>query len=238
MSKIPAYKKLYSELKADIKNNKYPPGTLLPTEMELEKLFGVSRTTVRKATGLLTAEGYLLVRQGHGSEIQDPSTSQHLNGISSFTETLKKRGYAVTTQGFFMEKTRADNHLANILNIKCNDPIYHLQRIQCADGQPICIIDNYLVASLFPGFQIHETECISLYAYLEKNYGLILKSATETITAIAAPFIESQILHINVGSPLLMSKRVSYSDQGACEYAVIKVIADRYEYQIYLAGRV
>ena len=104
MAKIPAYRQLYTSLKKEIKEGRYKPGTFLPTESEMEAEYGVSRTTVRRAISLLTNEGYLSVTQGRGTEVQDISTSQRLNKITSFTETLRQRGYRVTTQGLALEK--------------------------------------------------------------------------------------------------------------------------------------
>ena len=71
MARIPAYRKMYAHLKNEIKTGNYQPGSFLPTEAEMEKEFGVSRTTVRKAISMLTQEGYLSVRQGRGTEVQD-----------------------------------------------------------------------------------------------------------------------------------------------------------------------
>ena len=237
MAKIPAYRQLYAELKSDIKNGKYPPGIFLPTESELEQIFGVSRTTVRRAISMLTAEGYLSVKQGRGTEVQEVSTAQRLNTISSFTETIKRRGYTVTTQGLSVEQIPAPKYICDIFSLKTSEPVHHIQRVQCADGQPICIIENYLLVSMFPVLQLNEKHFVSLYEHLEEHYGVILKEATETITAVAASFTESQILRVPTNTPLLLSKRVTYSDRGPFEYAIIKVLADRYEYQIFLSGR-
>ena len=150
MAKISAYRQLYAELKSDIKNGKYPPGIFLPTESELEQIFGVSRTTVRRAISMLTAEGYLSVKQGRGTEVQEVSTAQRLNTISSFTETIKRRGYTVTTQGLSVEQIPAPKYICDIFSLKTSEPVHHIQRVQCADGQPICIIENYLLVSMSP----------------------------------------------------------------------------------------
>ncbi len=159
MAKIPAYKQMYTSLKKDIKDGKYKPGTFLPTEAEMEAEYGVSRTTVRKAISLLTNEGYLSVTQGRGTEVQDISTSQHLNKITSFTETLRQRRHRVTTQGLALEKIPAPSFIRDILSLKEGDFVYHIQRVQCADGKPICIIENYLAANLVPDFTLTEREC-------------------------------------------------------------------------------
>lgn len=237
MARIPAYKQVYSDLKNQIKTGKYKPGTFLPTESKIEKEFGVSRTTVRKAISILTAEGYLSVTQGRGTEVRDISTSQRLNKITSFTETLRNRGYKVTTQGLCVEKVLAPDFIREIFSLKENDLVYYIQRVQCADGMPICILENYLTADLIPNFYLRESDCVSLYSYLETNYGILLKHAIEKITAIPASFTDSQILRVPINTPLLYSTRTTYTDHGPFEYAILKIVADRYEYQVYLSGR-
>lgn len=239
MAKIPAYKQLYTDLKLSIKDGKYKPGSFLPTETELCEEYQVSRTTVRKAISMLTNEGYLLVTQGRGTQVQDISTSQHLNTITSLTETLKRRGYTVTTQGLAVEKITAPPFICEILSLNEGDSVYHIQRVQCADGRPICIIENYLIADLIPNFVLSKNSSgsISLYECLEKEYGIILKDATEHISAVGASFLEAQILGVPTNFPLLHSTRVTYTERGPLEYASTHIISDRYEYQIYLSGR-
>ena len=186
---------------------------------------------------MLEHEGYLSVTQGRGTEVQDISTSQHLNKITSFTETLRRRGYHVTTQGFAMEKIPAPAFLREVFPMRSGEQVYHIQRVQCADGKPVCILENYLLAELLPDFAMAGNGCISLYACLENEHGLILKNAAERISAVSASFTQSQILRVPVGAPLLHSKRVTYTEQGPFEYSSLYVVAERYEYQIYLSGR-
>lgn len=237
MARIPAYRQLYISLKKDIKDGRYTPGSFLPTESEMEAEYGVSRTTVRKAVSLLANEGYLSVTQGRGTEVRDISTSQRLNKISSLTATLKQKGYRVTTQGFAVEKITAPDYVREQLALKEDEQTWHIQRVQNADGKPICIIENFLVANFLPDFALAESECVSLYAYLENNCGIILKDAVERITAVSASFTQSQILRVPVNAPLLHSKRITYTEQGAFEYSSLYVIAERYEYEIYQSGR-
>lgn len=237
MARIPAYRKMYAHLKNEIKTGNYQPGSFLPTEAEMEKEFGVSRTTVRKAISMLTQEGYLSVRQGRGTEVQDVSTSQRLNTITSFTETLTQKGYKVTTQGFSLGQIPAPGFIRDAFSLKQGELVHHLQRVQCADGTPICIIENYISMSLVPELVFQDSDHISLYSYLEHHYGIMLKDALENISAVPASFTEAQILRVPTGTPLLHSTRITYTEQGPLEYSIINVIAERYEYQVYLSGR-
>lgn len=237
MAKIPAYKQMYASLKKDIQEGRYVPGSFLPTESELEKIYGVSRTTVRRATGMLTNEGYLSVTQGRGTQVQEVSTSQHLNKITSFTETLRRRGYGVSTQGLDLEKIPAPDYIRDMLSLKEGEPVYHVQRVQCADGRPVCIMEDYIASGQVPELVLRGNGCVSIYACLEEGYGLFLRDAVERISAVSASFTQSQILRIPVGAPLLHSRRVANTERGPLIYSSLYVIAERYEYEIYQVGR-
>lgn len=237
MGRMPAYKTVYFSLKRGIQEGNYKAGTLLPPEPELEKQFGVSRTTVRKAISLLTAEGYLDVKQGRGTLVLDTTTTQRLNSITSITETLMKRGYEVTTQGVCIERVPASHSVAAALDIPEGTRVYMIQRVQCADGMPIAIIKNFLRTHELPDLEMREGNFVGLYNMLEREYNIILASAMENISAIAADFTEAQILRIPIGSPLLFVRRIAYTEHGPFECAFIKLVADKYEYSVYLEGR-
>ena len=122
MARMPAYRTVYYDLKSAIKNEVYPVGSLLPTESELEKQYAVSRVTVRRAVSLLAAEGYVKATQGKGTQVLPFATTQKLGGISSITETLKSRGFTITTQDAYVELVPATAQVAMELQIKEGSP--------------------------------------------------------------------------------------------------------------------
>ena len=63
------YQRVHDEILQALKDNVYPVGTLLPPEPELERIYSVSRTTVRRAIAKLSEEGYVQVRQGYGTMV-------------------------------------------------------------------------------------------------------------------------------------------------------------------------
>lgn len=237
MSKIPAYRKIYSTLKRDLKEGKYKKGDLLPTETELEQIFSVSRTTIRRAIALLVSEGHLLVKQGKGTEVLETATTQRLNRITSITETLCQKGIKVTTQGMLIERVPAQGSVAEHLNLSDGEPVFKVQRVQLADDMPLAIMVNYLKIHLAPDLDRHENTFTSLYSFLEEHYNVVLKSAVQFLSAVSATFTESQILRIPTGAPLLCSRRITSTEQGPAEYNIIKLVADKYEYCVYLEGR-
>jgi DNA-binding FadR family transcriptional regulator len=62
---------LIGRLTEDILSGRLAPHTRLPTEHELMRSFGVSRTVVREAIAALRAEGIVSTRQGSGAFVSD-----------------------------------------------------------------------------------------------------------------------------------------------------------------------
>lgn len=237
MSKTPAYRTVYQAIKKKIREKKYPVGSLLPTESELEQEFSVSRTTIRRAIGLLASDGYIKVTQGRGTEVLDRSTFQNLNHISSITESLTTKGYTVTSREMDIRKVRVTGQAAKMLQLNEGDEAYLVQRLQYADDVPIALMTNYLRVEQVPGLERFSGQFSGLYAFLEKQYGIVIKEATEYLSATTADFCEAKLLHVDVGAPLLCSRRISCTEAGVLEYSVNKIVAEHYEYCVQLKGR-
>lgn len=237
MSHIPAYKEVYSKLKEELKEGIYPAGSLLPTESELEKIFHVSRTTIRKAISILSLEGYVKTKQGYGTGVLNIFTVQKLNQITSITETLRQKGYTVKTKSMYIEKITAPESIMSIMEMHTPAPIYKVQRVQTADGVPIALMTNYVKCSYTPGLEHYIDGFTSFYSFLEKKYKIIFSNAVQYLSAVSANFKESQILEKPVGSPLLCSRRICYSGQDPFLYGITKLASDKYEYCVSLQNR-
>ncbi|MDQ0220211.1 FadR family transcriptional regulator [Peribacillus cavernae] len=80
------------ELLQLIESGKFPPGSKLPTEMELTAQFGVSRVPIREALSMLRAAGVISSRQGGGSYVEEATNSTLLQRIrieSDDVESIK-----------------------------------------------------------------------------------------------------------------------------------------------------
>lgn len=237
MNNYPLYRKVYLALRDRIEQGEYPKGSLLPTESELEDLFNVSRVTIRKAIELLSSEGYVVTQQGRGTEVLDHKTSQKLNFISSFTETLLERGYEVTSKDCSIEKTIPPISVAADLEIDSDSKVTRLYRVRLANDKPIAIMINYIKSEIAPDLENRYRDSESLYQTLERHYGVSIDTAVETISARVASMTEADILRIPEGAPLLVSKRITYSNGKPFEVVKSTVVADGYEYSVFLKGR-
>ena len=67
------YRQVFDWIKENIEKGVFRPGERLASETELSARFGLSRQTIRHATGELAAEGYLTRVKGSGTYIDRKS---------------------------------------------------------------------------------------------------------------------------------------------------------------------
>ncbi|AUH00838.1 fatty acid metabolism transcriptional regulator FadR [Pectobacteriaceae bacterium CE70] len=60
-------------------NNRFPPGSILPAERELSELIGVTRTTLREVLQRLSRDGWLTIRHGKPTKINNFWETSGLN---------------------------------------------------------------------------------------------------------------------------------------------------------------
>lgn len=113
--------KVSLELLQKIELGELSPGTKLPTEPELSKLFGVSRTVVREAISRLKNEGMVESRQGSGIYVSEQSQLRPLrikvedaSSIESVMQIVELRRAIESEVAALVAVRRTPKHLAAI----------------------------------------------------------------------------------------------------------------------------
>jgi len=234
---LPLYLRVYSSLKNGIENGDYEFGEFLPPEHELCKMFNVSRTTVRKAAEMLAQQGLVYIRQGKGTEVLDFKATQKLQYVTSFSETLREQGFVVSYQDVTIDFVSAARHMAAELKTEPGFRLVKIGRIALANNRPIAVMTNYLLPEMVPGIQNKIAKIRSLYSFLESEHNIVMEAATDYISAGAATPHEAEMLDVPVSYPLLVVRRVTHSGGRPVEIAILRIVADRYEYSIHTRGR-
>lgn len=229
----PAYKRVYLQIKQQIMDKQYEVGAILPPEPELEKLHGVSRTTVRRAIDLLVRDGFLSVRQGFGTQVIRRKAVQNLNKFSSISDSLSKNGRQLGLKSCFIEKISAPEEIATLLGVPPKTPVVCIHRIKTCDGSPISMTKNYILEQLVPGLDVRQ-DISHLYAFLKERYGIEYTASRDNISAVNASFELAQLLQIQPRDALITVRRVCYMGKRPCEVDIVHIIADRYEYEVYV----
>lgn len=81
------------KIEAVIRQKKVLPDEKLPTENELCRMFGVSRTALREALQMLSARGLISIRKGSGIYVNDYSSVHVIEPMHLFLELKLDRDY-------------------------------------------------------------------------------------------------------------------------------------------------
>ena len=92
MPKRLIYHKIHDRLKQEILSERYPIGSLLPTEAELEAEFAASRTSIRKAMRMLAEESYVEIKQGRGTRVLNFKAKQSFNRVYVRHRDIAEKG--------------------------------------------------------------------------------------------------------------------------------------------------
>ena len=79
------FEQAVEQIRSLIADGSFPPGSKLPTEQELVRQFGVSRSSAREAMRVLEAEGLIEVVHGSGAYVtQDPGSSNRADALAKW----------------------------------------------------------------------------------------------------------------------------------------------------------
>ena len=212
----PNYRPLYDQIKVlltqSLIGGEWRPGDMIPSEIDLAGRFKVSQGTVRKAIDSLAGENILIRRQGKGTFV---ATHNEAGIKLRFLRLTAANGQKEALQNELISctKSKADNRIAKILEIKAGAALIEIRRLLTFSGRPL-IYDHIIVpAAPFKGLnstRIEENQG-SLYSMYETEYGIRMIRAEERLTAVAANSTVSEALNLKLGAPLLSIERVSYT---------------------------
>lgn len=228
-SKLPLYYQLYEILKSNIRNGKWKPGDMIPTESVLIKRYKVSRTTIRQVLDILVNEGLIYRERGRGSFVAQPTLEEALVHIISFTDDMRQRGRKPGTKVLSSELIPAPQDIAERLQIEPGDELAHLKRLRLADGEPMSIEDSYLLHRYCPGILEGDYKSNSLRETIDRDHGIRWSYAKQIIRAIVATDNLAKPLSIPSQAALLYIERVSFSQRNIpVEFLRIYYRGDRY----------
>ena len=226
----PLYHQLMTRIRADIEQGTYPIGSKIPPEHELERLYQVSRVTVRRALAELTSEGLLERKQGKGTFVSTPRISQDLKSIHSFSDSCKKNGVRAGTRVVHVTEIDADSSDISDLNLRSGDRVVETLRVRSADGEPVVLEKNHF--STVYSYLVNENLNGSLYNVL-RDYGVEPREATHEISLAFATEAQAKLLGVEVGSPLMRLKEVVFDQKGRALHNSVQLIrGDRFVFRI------
>lgn len=225
---VPMYYQLKNIILKAIKENQLQSGDAIPTEIELSEMFDISRTTIRQAIMELVMEGYLYREKSKGTFVAKPKVVQEtFTKIRASHELVKSQNMVPTTKILDMSKTKADAEVAEMLRIPLDSTVVKMTRLRYANDEPILFSETYVPKICFDILN-YDMEKTGLYEFLDKNEETKAVRSTRALEAIVAGKTLSDLMQINKGDPIQLTKSISYNkDDVAVEFTITKFRGDR-----------
>ena len=227
-SKTPLHTQISEPLASLILDGTLPAGTRLEDELSMAKRLEVSRPTARQALQHLVDRGLVKRRRGVGT-IVSPMHVHRPMQLTSLLADLSAAGHATSTTVLDYTEHEADAEAAEHLEVEEGTAVVSCTRIRCADGEPIAVLSNLMLASMAPTRE--ELEKGGLYDLL-RTQDIIPTTAKQVIGARNATTREAEQLHERRRAALLTATRITYDQSGrVIEYGQHIYRASRYTFE-------
>jgi GntR family transcriptional regulator len=226
---VARYLQIYTVLAQALAEAGMAAGEALPSESSLVRIYGVSRTTVRRALARLAAEGSIGRRRGSGTfalgKRERPKSARQLvpipDDLRSVASSSNARVLAfdrVPTPQFLRREWR-----------DFGDAALRIRRIRYLDGDPVALSTTYVPGTIARRLTRRRLGRDTVLAALDK-LGFRAVTGEQEATAIAADPLTARYLNLDVGAALLNVKRlVRDSTEQIIEWTNDVYRPDRYE---------
>ncbi|MUV36969.1 Exu regulon transcriptional regulator [Lentibacillus sp. JNUCC-1] len=212
--------RIHKKIAGLIKAGEFEVGDKLPSEINLAKQLKVSRTALRDALQLLEFDGYVERRHGVGTYVlsNTPTLQAGLEKLESITEFLKAKDLNPGTLEGTVTEVRADQHVANQLNVKEGVAVIKLERVRIADGRPISYDIAYGMPDVINEDFIQNQDKESIFDYLESGKDTFISHSYCNIYAKNATPELAEKLNVPVSEALQVLEQVYYTKQNKTVY--------------------
>jgi GntR family histidine utilization transcriptional repressor len=191
----------------------WPPGDLIPGEVELAEEFGCARATVNRALRELADEGLLERRRKAGTRVvRDPVRKARLD-IAIIRLEVEGRGMAYRFDLLECSRARPPAGIAAAIGLTGRPDLAHLRTLHLADGRPFAYEDRWLDPRVVPEVDGADLHAVSINEWLVRNvpysYGDIALSAAN------ADAHEAEHLGVAVGAALFVVERTTWKGDAA-----------------------
>lgn len=203
---VPLYYQLGEILKQKLEGGEWEPGTLFPSERELEEYFEVSRAVVRPALSLLERDGDIYRRRGSGTYVAAPKRRVPIRGL---IRSLREDRFSDSRLAVLrIRRQTNDQAIADFLDVSRGETVAQVTSILRVD-KPICLLDSF--------FPVERVPWLLGAAVSLKGSELPALGESPKLTRIDVSFEGSscgpwtaKILGVRTGDPALVGRLLQY----------------------------
>jgi GntR family transcriptional regulator len=234
----PRYVQVYSAIRDWVYQGTYKPGSQLPTESELCRLFGVSRITTRKAVDMLVDEELVVRQAGRGTfVVHDLADAPVIGDMEQLMRKVERLGKTTKVSKPEVQEIEADAETRKDLDLPAGARVQRASHVRLLNKEPIGYVVTYIPADLEVRFDLRELNSSPMLTLLERK-GVDVASCDQIISATLADARLSTLLETTVGAPLINVRLVVFdSRRRPVERLVAWYRSEHYHHHVHLTRK-
>ena len=206
--KNPLYKVVMDRLVERIATGAMPPGSMLPSEIQLGQELGVAQGTARKALSELEARGLVQRVQGRGTFVTQRTTE---DALFKFFRVRHRDG-TILEPTLLSEtiRERASKKAERDLLEGAPARVFEIARVRSlGPGSPF-IEQSVVSVERFPGLKDRSPLPNTLYVFFQQAYSCMILRADETLSAALAGEARAEVLGVAPDAPVMEIRRQAF----------------------------
>lgn len=222
--------KIYNDIKSKIETGIYKEDDVLPTELQLQSSFGVSRAPVRQALGRLESEGLIVRKSGKGTFVANRQFWK-LASLGGFRSEFLKKSNQVECMLLSVKQIIPNKKIRELLETDTGENVARIERLRKINGQPFQYLLHYV-----KGIDIEKVRqsgnIEDMPLFLAQN-GFYIKTVREEIEAVPLPKVIAEKLAVSYKTPALKIKRAAYDITNKMyEYMIYYTLTKKWHYRV------
>ena len=206
------YHRIYVRLRQRIRDGEFEPTTPMPSEPSLARALAVSRATVRRALGMLVAEGLVERRHGVGTfPVPDRAPTTPIGGL---VENLITIGLETEARALSAGPAQPPATVARLLALPAAVEAFRLVRLRGHAGRPFSHSTVHVPMTIAAAIDLEALGGDPVVRALEAA-GHRPDRAEQSLSATLAEADIAAHLRVPAGAPLTVMRRVVYAADGA-----------------------
>ena len=231
---MPLHHKIYCALRSRIDSGQLRTGHLVPSEPELEQMFGSSRTPVRQALAQLENERLIVRRPGKGTFVTSPHDRKRWwLGFSPFRKHFQEDCDKTTGQVLQVEQRVPPDFVRDFFVLGNGRRVTYIVRRRSVRERPVIV--NRLYAH--PQYAIREfievEKFFSLRVLLMEKFSVEITRIDDVLAATLPPDEEiANLLEVSSAQPLLEVRRYMYAEDMPVLVDMAYAVTDIWNYRV------
>ncbi len=228
----PVYLQLREVIREKIESGEYAPGTAIPSENELARLYAINRMTVRSAVDNLVHEGLLKRIQGKGIYVTYGRMAQNLDDMAGFSPRMQARSARMGSRILKKGVRPARDKFSDLFGIAPQDDLFYARRVRVVQGEPVSLEELFIPLKLLPALEQTDLAVFSQYDLFEAS-GICVHRAVQTLDIVQLDPQEANLLGLENRRSVFLLSTTSYDENGhAIEYVQTYTRGDRCTFDV------